>query len=141
MIKDKIAVSACLLGVNCKYDGTNNLNTKLYELLKDKRVYVICPEVFSGMSIPRIPSEAFKEKVLSELGDDVTYLFDKGAKSTLDFLKEYGVTQVILKDGSPSCGFTYVYDGTFSHKRIKGMGITTKALVDAGIEVIDINEL
>ena len=141
MIKDKIAVSACLLGVNCKYDGTNNLNTKLYELLKDKRVFVICPEVFSGMSTPRVPSEAFKEKVLSELGDDVTYLFDKGAESTLNFLKEYGVTQVILKDGSPSCGYTYIYDGTFNHKRISGMGITTKALVDAGIEVIDINEL
>lgn len=140
MIKDKIAVSACLLGVNCKYDGTNNLKEKLYELLKDKRVFVICPEVFSGMSIPRLASEG-TSKVLNELGDDVTYLFDKGAESTLNFLKEYGVTQVILKDGSPSCGYTYIYDGTFNHKRISGMGITTKALVDAGIEVIDINEL
>ena len=140
MIKDKIAVSACLLGVNCKYNGTNNLNEKLYELLKDKRVFVICPEVFSGMSIPRLTSEG-TSKVLSEIGEDVTYLFDKGAESTVRFLKEYGVTQVILKDGSPSCGFTYVYDGTFTHTKVKGMGITTKALVDAGIEVINIDEL
>ncbi len=140
MIKDKVAVSACLLGVNCKYDGTNNLNEKLYELLKNKRVYVICPEVFSGMSIPRLASEGVN-KILSEQGSDVTYLFDKGAESTLKFLKEYGVTQVILKDGSPSCGFTYIYDGSFTHKRISGMGKTTKVLTDAGIEVLNIDEL
>ena len=140
MIKDKVAVSACLLGVNCKYDGTNNLNEKLYELLKNKRVYIICPEVFSGMSIPRLASEGVN-KILSEQGSDVTYLFDKGAESTLKFLKEYGVTQVILKDGSPSCGFTYIYDGSFTHKRISGMGKTTKVLTDAGIEVLNIDEL
>ena len=140
MIKDKVAVSACLLGVNCKYDGTNNLKEKLYELLKNKRVYVICPEVFSGMSIPRLASEGVN-KILSEQGSDVTYLFDKGAESTLNFLKNHGVTQVILKDGSPSCGFTYIYDGSFTHKRISGMGKTTKALTDAGIEVLNIDEL
>ena len=61
-------------------------------------------------------------------------------RQTLSFLKELGVTKVILKDGSPSCGYTYIYDGTFTHTKIKGMGYTAKYLIENGIEVIYFNE-
>ena len=139
-MEEKIAVSACLLGVNCKYNATNNFNEKLFNLLKDKRVFVICPEVFSSMPTPRIPSEILNGKVINELGDDVTVYFMDGREKTLKFLKDSGVTKAILKDGSPSCGYTYIYDGSFSHKRINGMGFTTKYLIENGIEVIYFDE-
>ena len=139
-MEEKIAVSACLLGVNCKYNATNNFNKKLFNLLKDKRVFVICPEVFSSMPTPRIPSEILNGKVINELGDDVTIYFMDGREKTLKFLKDSGVTKAILKDGSPSCGYTYIYDGTFSHKRINDMGFTAKYLKENGIEVIYFNE-
>ena len=32
----KIAVSACLVGLNTKYDGKNNYNEAVIEFLKDK---------------------------------------------------------------------------------------------------------
>ena len=90
-MEEKIAVSACLLGVNCKYNATNNFNEKLFNLLKDKRVFVICPEVFSSMPTPRIPSEILNGKVINKLGDDVTIYFMDGREKTLKFLKDSGV--------------------------------------------------
>ena len=137
---DKIAVSACLLGVNCKYNGNNNYNSKIQELIKDKRVYVICPEVFSGLTTPRIPSEIKEGKVINMEGRDVTPFFESGKEKTLAFLKENGVNKVILKDGSPSCGYSFIYDGTFSHKKVNGMGICAEYLIKNGIEVVLIDE-
>ena len=137
---DKIAVSACLLGVNCKYDSKNNYNPKIQELIKDKRVYVICPEVFSGLTTPRIPSEIKNNKVINIEGVDVTPYFEIGKEKTLAFLKDHGVTKVILKDGSPSCGYSYIYDGSFSHMKVSGMGKCAEYLVKNGIEVIVIDE-
>lgn len=139
-MEEKIAISACLLGVNCKYNTGNNYNSKLFDFIKDKRVFVICPEVFSGMPTPRIPSEILNDKVINASGTDVTLYFTKGREDTLRFLKESGVAKVILKDGSPSCGYTYIYDGTFTGKRIEGMGYTAKYLIENGIEVIYFNE-
>ena len=92
------------------------------------------------MPTPRIPSEILNGKVINELGDDVTIYFMDGREKTLKFLKDSGVTKAILKDGSPSCGYTYIYDGTFSHKRINDMGFTAKYLKENGIEVIYFNE-
>ncbi len=139
-MEDKIAISACLLGVNCKYNGTSNYNSKLFDLLKDKRVFVICPEVFSGLPTPRIPSEILNNKVINEKGIDVTSYFIDGKEKTLKFLKEAGVKKVILKDGSPSCGYSYIYDGTFTHTKVDDMGYTAKYLKENGIEVIFFNE-
>ncbi len=139
-MEECIAVSACLLGVNCKYNGTNNYNSKLFELIKGKRVFVICPEVFSGLSTPRIPSEILNNRVINEKGKDVTSYFLDGRNKTLKFLKDAGVTKAILKDGSPSCGYSYIYDGTFTHTKVFDMGFTAKYLKENGIEVIFFNE-
>ncbi|MCR5741962.1 MAG: DUF523 domain-containing protein [Gammaproteobacteria bacterium] len=139
-MKEKIAVSACLMGANVKYNGENNLSKKVLEYTKDKTVVLICPEVFSGMPIPRIPCEVVGDKVINEKGIDMTDHFIEGAKKALKLLKDNNVSKVILKDGSPSCGYTYIYDGTFSHKRISALGYTTRLLKENGIEVIDLNE-
>ncbi|RLD12738.1 MAG: DUF523 domain-containing protein [Caldiserica bacterium] len=129
-------VSACLLGVNCKYDGGNNRNEKIISLLRDEILIPVCPEQLGGLPTPRVPSEIKGDRVYSVEGKDLTENFIKGAKETLRIAKLYGVKEAIFKDGSPSCGVNYVYDGTFKGKKIKGKGITARLLEKEGIKVI-----
>ena len=87
MEKEKVLVSACLLGKNCKYDGKNNKNEKIISFLKDKEVILVCPEVMGGLSTPRLKSEIInlenQIKVINERNQDVTSYFVQGAKSAL----------------------------------------------------------
>lgn len=135
----KIMVSACLLGYNVKYDGGNNLNSELIDFLKDYEVISICPEVIGGLSIPRIPSEIINNSVINKEKIDVTKEFTKGAIKTLELAKKNNIKVAILKDGSPSCGSSYIYNGTFTHTRINNLGITSKLLKENGIIVLNEN--
>lgn len=123
-----ILVSACLLGENCKYNGGNNKNEKVIDYLKDKSYIAVCPELLGGLSCPRTPSEIKDGKVCFKDGTEVTKEFKLGAEKVVELVKEYDIEEAILKDGSPSCGSKLIYDGTFNGKKIKGMGITAKAL-------------
>ena len=138
---EKILVSACLLGINCKYDGTNNKNEKVLEYIKDKEVIPICPEIMGGLQTPRIPSERVEDKVLSKEGIEVTSNFKKGAEETLYLAKLFNVKKALLKAKSPSCGKGIIYDGSFSHKKTVGNGVTTELLIGNGIEVITEEDL
>ncbi|MBI9010438.1 MAG: DUF523 domain-containing protein [Tenericutes bacterium] len=134
-----IGVSACLLGINCKYNGSNNLNLDVVDYIKGKEVVLICPEVFGGLTTPRIPSEIQANgKILNEEGLDVTENFDKGKQITLELLKKNNCKYVILKDGSPSCGYRKIYDGSFTNKKIIGQGVTTGYLIKNEIDIIDL---
>ena len=133
---EKILVSACLLGINCKYDGENNKNDKVLEYLKDKEVIPICPEIMGGLPTPRIPSEIKDNKVITKENNDVTYNFVKGAEEVLYLAKLLNVKKALLKAKSPSCGVGEIYDGTFTHTKIKGDGITTRLLKENNIEVL-----
>ena len=139
----KILVSKCLLGVACKYDGTHNRNEKVLSFLKGKEYVSFCPEVAGGLKIPRQPSEilAGTDQVISKTGEDVTEFFEKGAKLTLKFAIQQGVSMAILKSASPSCGAGEVYDGTFTHTKINGNGITAQLLLDNGISVLTEKDL
>lgn len=142
-------ISSCLCGVNCKYSGGNNLNEKCLDLLKEGKGILICPEQLGGLPTPRLPAEIIgnaenilrgMDKITTKNNIDVTNEFLKGAKETLKIAKLYNITKAILKEGSPSCGVKYVYDGSFTGKKIKGNGLTTEILIKNGIEVIsDIN--
>lgn len=132
----KIGVSACLIGKNTKYDGTNNKNDKIIKYLKDKEVYPICPEVLGGLDIPRSPSEIIKDKVINKEGKDVTYNFEQGAIKALKFLQERGVDTIILKSKSPSCGYNKIYDGTFSGKLIDGNGMFTRLALAYNFKIL-----
>ena len=140
-MKEKILISACLLGVNCKYDGTNNDNDKVNEYIKDKELIIICPEIMGGLTTPREPSEILNEKVISKSGKDVTQNFKRGANETLMLAKKFNVKKALLKSKSPSCGCGLIYDGTFNGKLIKGDGITTELLKKHGIEVLTEKDL
>ena len=133
---EKILVSACLLGINCKYDGTNNKNDKVIEYLKDKEVIPICPEIMGGLPTPRVPSEIKDDTVITKDNIDVTNNFSKGAEEVLYLAKLFNVKKALLKAKSPSCGVGEIYDGTFTHTKIKGDGITTRLLKENNIEVI-----
>jgi len=137
-----IAVSACLLGYNCKYNGGNNLNPKLVKLLQGKKIIPICPEQLGGLSTPRIPSEIMSdgETVYDSAGHDTTLFFERGKLATYMILEQNDCHQVILKDGSPSCGYKTIYDGTFTGTKIPGEGITCKYLREKGIEILEVTE-
>lgn len=135
-MREKILVSACLLGVNCKYNGSNNENEKVLSYIKDKEVIPICPEIMGGLSTPREPSEIFENKVISKSGKDVTSNFQKGAEETLNLARKLGVKKAILKSRSPSCGLDEVYDGTFSNKLVNKNGITAELLKNNGFVIL-----
>jgi uncharacterized protein YbbK (DUF523 family) len=132
---EKILVSACLLGINCKYDGTSNKNEKVLRLAKDFILIPVCPEILGGLPIPREPAEQKGKRVITKSGKDVTKYFERGAKEVLKICKILKIKKAILKQKSPSCGCGKIYDGTFSGKLIKGDGITTKVLKKSGTKV------
>ena len=137
----KIAVSACLLGENCKYNGGNNYNEKLVEFLKEHEVVGVCPEVLGGLPIPRMSSEIVEGVVRHKDGTSVDEEFRRGAKESLRIIKEMGAELVILQSRSPSCGVGIIYDGTFSKTLIPGDGVFVKLLKENGICVMDVKDL
>ena len=141
MEKKKIIVSACLLGKNCKYNGGNNICQKLIDLKDEFEFIEICPEVFGGLSIPRKPSEIKGKLVVSNVGVDVTQNFKNGALKALRMALDNKCDVAVLKDGSPSCGSTYIYDGTFSGVKVSGMGMTTKLFNDNNIKIFNEKEV
>lgn len=135
-MKEKILVSACLVGENCKYNGKNNKNEKIIEFLKDKDVVLVCPEVMGGLPIPRFKSEILADKVVNEFGEDVTTYFDKGANIALDKAINSGVKLAILKEKSPSCGSKKIYNGKFEGVLIEGKGVFASKLSSLGVKIL-----
>ena len=137
----KIAVSACLLGENCKYNGGNNYSEKLIEYIKGHEVISICSEVLGGLSIPRESAEIVNGIVSNKDGTSVDKEFRKGAEIALEIVKEQQADLVILQSRSPSCGVNTIYDGSFSGKIIPGQGVFANILQENGIKIIDIADL
>ena len=137
----KIAVSSCLLGENCKYNGGNNYSEKLIEYIKGHEVISICPEVLGGLSIPRESAEIVNGIVSNKDGTSVDKEFRKGAEIALEIIKEQQVDLVILQSRSPSCGVNTIYDGSFSGKIIPGQGVFANLLQENRIKIIDVADL
>ena len=135
ILNKKIIVSACLLGDNCKYNGGNNLKQNIIDDLKDYTIIKICPEVFGGLLIPRIPAEIKGEKVINKEGIDVTTNYMKGAKIALELALKHNAKIAILKQKSPSCGVGKIYDGTFNGIIVDGFGMTSRLFKEYNIEL------
>lgn len=132
-----ILVSACLLGVKCRYDGKDNEDCYLHKLIsKGYNIIPICPEQLGGLTTPREPSEIIDGKVINKCGEDVTNEFIKGSEEALKLAKIYNAEYAILKERSPSCGFGEIYDGTFSKRLINGNGICADLLFNNKIKII-----
>lgn len=135
-------ISACLVGVNCRYNGTNTLDEKLRRLVEDGKAIPVCPEVMGDLPIPREPCEVKKtgdkvKEVIGQSGKEYTNFFLKGAEKTLEICKIIGIEKAILQSRSPSCGYGKIYDGTFSGKLIEGNGVTAELLAENGIKVFN----
>lgn len=131
-----ILISACLLGVNCRYDGGGKLIDEIDKLKEIYNLIPVCPEVYGGLQTPREPAEITDGKVINRKGEDVSKNFTRGANETLHLAKLYNCKFAILKERSPSCGFGQVYDGTFSGNLVKGNGYTAELLCKNGITII-----
>lgn len=136
----KIAVSACLLGENCKYNGGNNLRPTLVERLKNHEIIPVCPEKLSGLGCPRTPVELKDGVAINAHGENVHNAFLRGVHATLTELECKGISLAVLQPRSPSCGVGEIYDGTFSKRLIPGMGLFAAALAEAGIPVMNADE-
>lgn len=130
-----ILVSACLLGVCCKYDGGSNESEKVLKLKDKYHVIPVCPEQLGGLVTPRTPAERSGQEVLTKDGRRVTEQFQKGAQETLKLARFFGCQAAVLKERSPSCGSGVIYDGTFTGTRIPGDGVTAELLKKNGIKV------
>lgn len=141
-----ILVSSCLAGQKVRYNGTDCLNRNIQRLLDENKVTTVCPELLGGFSIPREPAEIVggngedvldgRAKVISKTGADVTDMYIKGAIETLIIAREVSASIVILKENSPSCGSSMIYNGEFKGVKLAGSGVTTALLRKNGIEVI-----
>lgn len=145
---ERVLVSACLLGSNVRYNGSFRLehHPVLARWQSEGRIVQICPEVAAGFSTPRPPAEIKGAsdglavlqghgRVIEQTGSDVTRLYREAGQLALDLARETGCRYAVLTDGSPSCGSSFIYDGSFSGARVAGQGTTTALLEENGIPV------
>lgn len=141
-----ILVSSCLAGLEVRYNGTHSLDHRISKLVGENKAVTICPELLGGFSTPREPAEIVggdgedvldgKAKVVEKSGKDVTELYIKGAYATLEKAKKINATAVVLKENSPSCGSSMIYNGEFKGKKIIGNGVTSALLKRNGLQVL-----
>lgn len=140
-----ILVSACLVGINCKYSGGNNYNQKIFDLVKEGKAIPICPEQLGGLNTPRKPVELKvingKRYAIDNEGNDLTENFERGALEVLNLAKNLNINKAILQPRSPSCGVNKIYSGDFDNKLVDGNGILAELLKQNGIDVLTPNEI
>ena len=145
----RVLVSSCLLGEAVRFHGGDArlVSDILDRWRSEGRLVPACPETAAGLPVPRPPAEIAggdgvavlrrEAYVGDSTGADVTAAFLDGARRTLEVARESGARLAVLKDGSPSCGSTYIHDGTFRGQRGPGVGVTAAVLAEAGIRVFD----
>lgn len=134
-MKPRIIVSACLLGVNCRYNATGGELAQSAQLMELAELIPVCPEILGGLSTPRPPAERVGERVIACEGSDVTDAYAKGARESLHLAELFGAKLALMKERSPSCGAGEIYDGSFSHTRVPGDGVAAALLKENGVEV------
>ena len=136
-----ILVSACLLGVNCRYSGKGELCQELQKLMKEHHLSPGCPEQLGGRATPRTPAERVKDRVVTQMGEDVTAQYEKGARETAGLAELFGCRCAVLKERSPSCGNGRIYDGTFSRQLVSGDGTAAALLKERGVRIFGETEI
>ena len=137
----KIMVSACLTGENCKYNGGNNRNEKVLQLMEENEVVVICPEQMGGLPTPRVPSEIRDGVVTARDGRVVDKEFRAGAAKCLEIAMREQPDLIVMQSRSPSCGVKQRYDGTFTGRLVGAPGVTAQLLMENGFRCMDVEDL
>ena len=150
---ESILVSACLMGQAVRYDGSDKRSHHriVQRWMSEGRIVSVCPEVAGGMPIPRPAAEivggagwsvlAGSAKVMDAAAHDVSSAFVQGAQQALAIATKKGIRIAVLKEGSPSCGSSFIYDGTFSGNKLADMGVTAALLQQAGLHVFSEDQL
>lgn len=151
---ESVLVSACLLGEQVRYNGGDKRcnHPVLQRWLREGRVVSFCPEVAGGLPVPRPPAEIADgaggmgvlqgtAKVMDATGIDVTGQFRQGAEQALQSAQSRRIRVAVLKEGSPSCGSSYTYDGSFTGRQLPLPGVTTARLREAGVQVFSETQL
>ena len=131
----RILVSACLLGVSCRYDGKSKPHPAVLALQGQHQLIPVCGEIFGGLPTPRTPAERVGDRVLTEDGRDVTQEYHRGAQEVLALARRLDCKGALLKERSPSCGTGEIYDGSFTRTLTAGDGVTAELLRASGIAV------
>ena len=151
---ESILVSACLLGEPVRYNSGHKRcdHPLLLRWLREGRVVAVCPEVAGGLPVPRPPAEIAggaggsevlrgAAMVMDATGRDVSAPFREGAEQALQQARSRRIRIAILKEGSPSCGTGYTYDGSFTGTRVSQPGVCAARLKKAGFRVFNENQL
>ena len=115
--KDTVLVSACILGIRSRYDGTCRESSEVIARLVNSNVVPVCPEQLGGLPTPRAPCRieggsgkdvlAGRARVVDEGGADRTESFLRGAEEVARLAKTLGASRAVLMSGSPSCDASY----------------------------------
>ena len=152
-MKNKLLVSACLMGFQVRYNGSEKaqLAATLSRWQQAGRLVIHCPELAAGLPTPRLPAEilggaggdvlAGRARIVESDGRDVTGHYQLAAWLALKAAQEEGCTAALLTDGSPTCGSQFIYDGTFSGQRKPGSGVAAALLREHGITVFSERQL
>lgn len=140
----QILVSRCLYGGEpVRYDGKikEERDLRFLHWKETGRLLPVCPEVDGGLPVPRTDAQRVGDQVITRDGRDVTREYRRGAEIALKQALQEDVLCAVLKEKSPSCGSSRVYDGTFEGNLIEGQGLTTQMLREAGVRVYSEEEL
>lgn len=132
---EKLLISACLLGVSCRYDGKSKPLPEAEKLLEKYELIPVCAEIMGGLPTPRVPAEISEGKVITKDRRDVTEEYLRGAKEVLRLAEIFGCKKALLKEKSPSCGSGFIHNGKFDGGLAEGFGKTAELLLENGIEV------
>lgn len=135
-----------MAGWACRFDGRAKTHDGVVEQVDAGDAVPVCPEMAGGLGSPRRPAEIVggdgedvldgRARVVDDRGRDVTDAVLAGAYQALAVAQAEGVTEAVLKDGSPSCGSQEVYDGSFTGTRRPGEGVTAALLRRHGVAVV-----
>ena len=141
MKKENLLISACLLGVPCRYDGKSKYYPEIESLKEKYNLIPVCPEIYGGLTTPRMPSERVGDSVIMADGKDVTENYIRGAEAAYRIFCECDCKFAVLKAKSPSCGKDKIYDGSFSGTLSERSGVTAEYLISKEIKVYSEEEL
>jgi len=135
-----LLVSACLLGVCCRYDGESKPCEAVLALRQKHTLIPVCPEQLGGLPTPRVPAERVGDRVITRDGRDVTEAYLGGSEQVVRIARLLGADGAVLKQRSPACGVGLIYDGSFSGRLKQGDGVLTERLRAEGLAVLSLDE-
>ena len=137
----KVAISACLLGNKCRYDGSENYDPKLLGKLERYELIAFCPEDFC-YGTPRPTMDLIAKngeiKAISNVTRaNLTLPVKEYAKTFFESNKD--IELFIGKDRSPSCGVqsAKLYNQNKELISTQATGVMAKEAINRGIKAVD----